>query len=287
MKPAINMKALRANLRDALCKYRAERPHLSLRAIAKNSGCNRYFLMKLIDENEANTSLDLNQVLNLSQFISGRSSFKEAAEVFGKEGEDVLAKTINLDYYSQKRISAKMNQLNLYDSYTYFVLVFASYAQGTKREYITKILGYQGEQTLKKLLNEQIVIEENGRIRLKEGDEFTLSTEIMKQRIPDYLKYHSFDRCFQNQQKNFICVYSEGLNEAAVKKIHALHANLNSEIQKILMNKKNYGDVPFFSFACMDRFYDCEEDSQDEAIDEEVLENETFTEEFVSIAECN
>lgn len=246
--------------------------------------------MKLIDENETNTSLDLNQVLNLSQFISGRASFKEAIEVLGKEGEEVVAKTFNLDFYNQKRIStsAKIHQLNLYDSYTYFVLVFASYAQGTKREYITKILGYQGEQTVKKLLNDEVIIEENGRIKLKDGDEFTVSLEIMKQRIPDYLKYHSFDRCFQNQQKNFISIYSEGLNEEAVKKIHTLHANLNSEIQKILMNKKNYGDIPFFSFTCMDRFYDCEEDDQHEESAEECLQDEDFSDdELASVAEYN
>ena len=276
MKPAINMKALKANLRDALVRYRNERPNLSLRAITKNSGCNRYFLNKLIEENDNNISLDLNQVLILSQFMTGRASVKEAIESSGQEVQDTISKIFNIDYLNIKRISSKMSRVNLYDSYIYFVLVLASYARGTRREYITKILGYKGEQTLRKLLREQIVIEVNKRIRLKEGNEFTLSPEVMKLRIPDYLKYYSYDRLLRQEQKNFLYVYSEGLNEKAVKRVHNLHARLNNEIQKIIMDENNHGEIPFFTFGCMDRFYDetetCEDGVEDDLESEEEAE---------------
>ena len=267
MKPAINMKALKANLRESLLRYRKERPHLSLRAIAKNSGCNRYFLSKIIDENDLTSCLDLSQVLILSQFMTGRTSIKETIEESSSELQDMLGKVFALDYFGPKQVSSKMSQVDLYDSYNYFVLVLASYLHGTKREYVNKILGYRGEQALKKLLRDDIVVEHNSRIRLKEGNEFTVSTEVIKQRIPDYLKYYSLDRCYQ--QKNFIHIYSEGLTESAVQKIYDLHARFNKEIQSILIEKENQGDVPFFSFACMDRLYDCDED---EEVGEEMLE---------------
>lgn len=258
MKPAINMKALKANLRDALLGYRRERPHLSLRAIAKNSGCNRYFLNKLIDENDISDSIDLNQVLILSQFVTGRSSVKEAIEASGSAIKEALEKIFNPEYVSSKQISLRMSRVDLYDTYNYFVLVLASYARGTRTDFVSKILGFRGVQALKRLLKDDIVVERNGRICLKEGNEFTLSHEIMKQRIPDYLKYHSFDRCYQ--QKNFIHIYSEGLTEEAVKKVYELHSRMNRDIQNILMDKNNHGEVPFFTFACMDRFYDGDEE---------------------------
>lgn len=262
MKPAINMKALKADLRDALLGYRRERPHLSLRAIAKNSGCNRYFLTKLVDETDTSSSIDLNQVLIFSQFITGRASVKEAIEVSGSSVKESLSAIINLDAWNERKISLRMSEVDLFNSDNYFVLVLASYGRGTKREYVNKILGYKGEQALRKLLSDEIVVEVNGRIRLKEGNEFTLSMEVMKQRIPDYLKYYSFERSYQ--QKNYIHVYSEGLTEEAIRKVYEQHLKLNAEIEAIISDKSNHGDIPFFSFGCMDRLY--EEESEENAL---------------------
>ncbi len=258
MKTTIDIKAVKASLREALLTYRRERPKLSLRAIAKNSGCNRYFLSKLIDENDTSTSIDLTQVLILTQFISGRICVREAIEASGSAVKEALEKIFNPDYIGSKQVSLKMSQVDLYDSYNYFVLVLASYSRGTKRELVHKILGFKGEQALKRLINDNIIVEVDGRISLKEGNEFTLSTRVMKQRIPDYLKYYSFDRCYQ--QKNFIHIYSEGLTEVAAKKIYDLHSRFHTDIQNILLDKNNHGDVPFFTIACMDRFYDSDEE---------------------------
>ncbi|MBI2602642.1 MAG: hypothetical protein HYW48_06265 [Deltaproteobacteria bacterium] len=259
MKPVINVKALKASLREAFLSYRRERPHLSLRAIAKHAGVNRYFLSKLIDDDDDNTSLDLSQVLILLQFITERSAVNEIIEASSQEVKDTFGKVFNLDYFGPKRVSAKLQHIDLYDSYNYFVLVLSSYGRGTKREFVSKILGFKGERTLKKLLNYGIVFEEKGRIKLKEGNEFTFSMDVMRQRIPDYLKFYSYDRCLQ--QRNFIHVYSEGLNEKGVQRVFELHQDLNSKIQKIISDEENWGDIPFFSFACMDRLYDCDEES--------------------------
>jgi hypothetical protein len=252
------MKAIKADLREALLAYRRERPHLSLRAIAKNSGCNRYFLTKLIDESDATTSIDLNQVLLLSKFISGRVSVKEAVESSGSVVKECLSKIINADYIMSREISLGINQIDLYDTFNFFILLFASYAQGVRRELVGKIFGQRGEQALKKLMIDGSIVEVEGRIRLREGNDFTLSLDVMRQRIPDYLKFHTFDNSFQ--QKNFIHVYSEGLSEDAVRKIYDIHARMNEEIKSVLMDKDNHGDIPVFTFSCMDRLYDSEED---------------------------
>ena len=190
MKPVINIKALKAHLRDALLGYRRERPHLSLRAIAKNSGCNRYFLTKLIDENDASSAIDLNQVLILSQFMTGRSNIKEAIEASGSIVKESLEKIFNPGFLGTREVSLRMSQIDLYDTHNYFVLVLASYARGTKREHVQKIFGFRGEQALKRLLKDGIVIEVKGRIRLAEGNDFTLSLDVMRPRIPDYLKFY-------------------------------------------------------------------------------------------------
>ena len=56
---------LKESLRNALELYIKKHPQLSMRAIAKKSGVNRYFLSKLLDTKDPTLSLDLNQVLIL------------------------------------------------------------------------------------------------------------------------------------------------------------------------------------------------------------------------------
>ena len=99
---------------------------------------------------------------------------------------------------------------------------------------ISTLLARQGAKVFGTDVNEEAG-QNTGNFIKEEGNDFTLSTEVMKEHIPDYLNHYSFDR--SNQQKNFIHVYSEGLNEEAIKKIHSLHANLNDQIQNILVKK--------------------------------------------------
>lgn len=260
METTIDMAAVKASLKEAFLNYRSERPHLSVRSISKLSGVNRYFLNKLLvnEDNQNPSNLDLNQVLLLSKFISEKNSLSEAINSSNREIRDTLSKIFNFDYLLKKEISPKLTHVDLYDTNIYFVLVLASYVKGTKREFVKKILGYRGEQVLRKLLKCDIVTEKRGRIFLSEGNEFTLSVDVMKQRIPDYIKYHNFNRGLK--QKNYLHVYSEGLNEEAVKKIFKVHEQADHEIQKIISDKESHGDVPFFSVAFMDRFYDSTED---------------------------
>lgn len=264
---ALSTEALKSSLRQALLEFRRERPQLSLRAIAKHSGVNRYFLNKLIDETDESSSLDLNQVLVLSKFITERDSVKEAIQASSHDVQQALKKIFNVDYLNQKNISSQLKDLNLYDSDIYFILVLASYSHGTKKELISKILGQKGELVLDRLLKENILVRTHDRIRLAEGNEFTLSTDVLKQRIPDYLKFYNYERNFQ--QKNFIHVYSEGLNRKAIRKIYELHASMNKEIQKILLKEENHGDIPFFSFACMDQMCEVEENKEEKLIQEQ------------------
>lgn len=268
------MRALKADLREALLAYRRERPHLSLRSIAKNSGCNRYFLTKLMSLSDISCSLDLNQVLILSQYLTGKASVREAIEHSRPAIREYLGKIFHSEFMSSREVSSRMGRVDLHDPYNYFVLVLASYARGSERDLVNKILGYKGELALRKLLNDGIVEEVEGRIYLREGNEITLSIDVMKERIPDFLRYHALDSQFR--QRNFIHIYSEGLTEGAIRKVYEIHAKMNSEISKILMDKSNHGDIPFFSFGCMDRLYD---DHRQDEIDGSSSEDELETRE--------
>jgi hypothetical protein len=246
--------ALKESLRKALSEYRREKAHLSLRAIAKNSGVNRYFLMKLLDENDTSTALDLSQVLLLAKFITQRESVREAIDSSSREVQEVLKRVFAVDY--ELVPEGKVNlfqQTDLYNPDNYLVLVLSTNSRGTKREYIQRILGERGEKALLELLAKGLIIEsEGGRIHLAKGTDFTCTFDIYKHQIPSYLRYYSPQRA--NQSRNNLHVVSEGVNLQGLRKVHQLHIEFYKNLLEILIDKENTGDIPMFSFGCMDTF---------------------------------
>ena len=246
---------LKNKLRDAIKEYRRERPKVSLRAIAKNSGVNRYFLTKLMDEEDLSDNIDMQQVLALSRFIIQKDSVSEVLHNSSLEVQEALHQIFNVDFTKNKKIFNLYESLNLYDRYTYFVLVLASFHSGSHESLFAKILGDAGAQQMQKLLKDGYLRRsDEGNIELKMGNEFTNSLDVLKQHIPDYLDFYSYAR--NGLQKNHIHVYAEALNRESILKIHALHAKLNRDLQAILEDPKNMGEIPFFSFACMDYMLD-------------------------------
>ena len=48
-------------------------------------------------------------------------------------------------------------------------------------------------------------------------------------------------------------VISEGVNFKALKKIQQIHSKAYKDIDKLLSDEKNWGDIPLFSVSFMDR----------------------------------
>ncbi len=244
---------LKESLRNALELYIKKHPQLSMRAIAKKSGVNRYFLSKLLDTKDPTLSLDLNQVLILSKYISNRESITEVIDSSNQNIKEVLRQVFAVDYEENRKIIASeiYEKVDINDKYTYFVLVLATYDLGTKHEFIQKILGERGENVLKELLDQKILVKKDGRIKLRKGNDFTYDFKVMIQRIPDYLGYYRQERALKKE--NFLHVISEGINITALHEIQKIHASAYKQISKIISKKENRGDIPMFSMSCMDR----------------------------------
>ena len=90
-------------LRKALLEYQYKRPKLSLRAIAKNSGVNRYFLSKLLDDSESSSALDLNQALMLVKYMTKRESLDEAIDESTGQVRDILSEIFHIDLNSSEK----------------------------------------------------------------------------------------------------------------------------------------------------------------------------------------
>jgi hypothetical protein len=256
--------ALKESLRKALQEYRREKSHLSLRAIAKNSGVNRYFLMKLLDESDTSVALDLSQVLLLAKFITQRESVREVIDASSRDVQEVLKRVFAVDYERQKSAVDLFQEVDLYNPDYYFVLVLSTYIRGTKRINIEKILGERGEKALLELLEKGIVYEKEGRIFLAQGKDFSCSFDIYKHHIPTYLRYYTPRRI--SQGRNNLHVVSSGVTLAALKKINQLHSAFYKNLMEIVLDKNSVGDIPMFSFGCMDTFLENLEDTKEEIV---------------------
>ena len=122
-------KDLKDSLRKALEAFKEKRPDLSIRAIAKKSGVNRYFLTKLLDTNDRSNTLDLNQVLILSKYITGRDSVTEAIESSPKDIREALHKVFpTINENKQMLVNSSLyEKVDLSDKTVYFVLVLSTY----------------------------------------------------------------------------------------------------------------------------------------------------------------
>ena len=69
------------------------------------------------------------------------------------------------------------------------MLVLATYGLGSKRDYIAKILGERGEIVLNDLINDKVIEEEQGRIKLSKHAELDPCTKAKMLRIPDFLTF--------------------------------------------------------------------------------------------------
>ena len=246
-------KDLKNSLRKSLEAYKEKRPDLSIRAIAKKSGVNRYFLTKLLDGNDKSNALDLNQVLILSKYITGRDSVTEAIDASPEDIRDALLRVFpTVSDSKQKLVALSLyDKVDLTDKTVYFVLVLATYGLGTKRDLVFKILGERGENILQDLLKNEVLKEEKGRIKLSSGTDFTCDFKLISQKIPDYFNFYRSER--HGTQENFVHVTSEGVNKKALHEVQKIHLAAYKKIIKVLEDPKNWGDIPLFSFACMDR----------------------------------
>lgn len=238
---------LKNKLRQSLLRYKNKHPHLSIRAIAKKSGVNRYFINKLLDEKDQTQSLDLNQVLILSKYITQRHSIKEVINASEKSIKNILQDIFIEGQLENKKIDAD-------DRYVYFILVLAAYGLGTKRDYVSKIFGEMGEKALDELLIQEVLVEASGRIRLRVATDLTFDIKLVLKRIPDYLNFYRLERRVKGE--NYLHLLSEGLNKKALQKIQKIHVSAYKQIAKVMTNKDSLGDIPVFSFACMDRLLD-------------------------------
>ncbi len=253
---AAETEELRESLKKALEAYRRERPNLSLRAISKNSGVNRYFLMKLLDERGDASSLDLKQVLLLAKFVTERAQSREYEDSTTSEVRKAIQKAFNLDLNAAAERLQKFVLDELSDSYQFLVLTLARHQHGISRAQIQNLLGMRGLKVCLSYLKSGILKEINGRVLFSEKYVFEEKEARIVQRFPDFLRFYSVARPQEGRHTHLV---SENINLETLKKIRKLYEGVHKKVLALVHEPESQGDISFFSLAAMTSFDEIEE----------------------------
>jgi len=118
--------SLRANLAD----YMSTRPSLSIRSIAKASGCNRYFLSKLTSGPGALKTYDFHQILLLLKFLNEKDNLRATLDSANSSVRDALMAVFKADCNatSSEKTIYKIPSGLFYDFDNFIIISLASHS---------------------------------------------------------------------------------------------------------------------------------------------------------------
>ena len=248
---------VKQSLKKMLEEYRSCRPNLSLRAIAKNAGVNRYFLSKLLDYKESD-KIDLDQILTFCRFMKNSenlpNTIKTQIEILQKYLFEKLA--INSAHNKTEVILDEDKEADLYNHQNFFILLLASCENGFTKKKIISILGENCKKNLQHLIKTNKIFEnKEGKIQLADNcNMLYISHAVLHHHLPSIIRYYDLEH--KGKNRNWISITLQGLNKDTIKKAVAIQNECATKLKELIHEKKNWGNNPFFSVICSDTLTD-------------------------------
>lgn len=249
----MGLSLVKKSLANLLQEYRNLRPNLSLRSLSRNIGVNRYFLTKILDENEK-VKFSLDEMLIFCKFMkdnlpASAQTSKELSVVQNFFAEHLGSSRIKIIHQNENQ------NIDFYDRFNFLVLMIACCDKGITRERIVSILGESATRSLNLLLKEKCLEElEDGTVRVLEGHPIVFSTALLSYHGPDLLRLHRLRA--QEQKRNHLDVKVQSLTKEAIEKVIELQKECDRKILDIIVNEENFGMNPMFSLSCVETFVD-------------------------------
>lgn len=243
------------NLKRDLIRYKQSKPHLSWRAVSKNSGVNRYFLNKILDENDQadrTKNVDLNQVVLLAKFL--RQKMPKDAGIQPQEQE--AADAVAIEPLTKFKTPVKSVVFDPYD--LRFFIVLGALRRNSKVTYddIRNVLGRNAESFLDDLIDfGALRIDSVGCLRLVDGKwpPLDVLTHVQARLLSQLLAANSFLPGPATNPHRIAQLEVAFLNERAMGRIHNLFNNFNRAVNAILEDPRSCGNVPTYIGGIFDQ----------------------------------
>jgi|GEM_PF-4489602 len=250
---SMGLSLVKKSLANLLQEYRSLRPKLSLRSLSRNMGVNRYFLTKILDDNDK-AKFSLDEMLIFCKFIKDNlpdspQISRELAVVQDFFSEHLGSSRIKLIHQSEDP------KIDLYDRFNFLVLVIACCDKGITRKRIIDILGEGASSSLKQLLKNKLLEElPNGAIRVLDGAPVFFSPALLAFHGPDLLRWYRLRS--QEHIRNYLDIKVQSLTKEAIEKVIELQKDCDKKILDIIVNEENFGMNPMFALSCVETFVD-------------------------------
>ena len=239
---------VKENLCIILQEYRRSRPKLSLRSIARNISVNRYFLSKVLEEGDS-TKLDLDQMLVFWKFMT---SIEPVSKDFQSRLESLKKYLLcYFGYTDPNFIHLDLNKpdLDLYDRNNFFILFLACCDFGMSRSKIISILGESCLPNLEEMLKNKFVVEtKDNKIKIFENKPIWFTHGLIRYHLNDILRFYQKN----HRGINYLNLIVQGLSKEGMEKAVAIQKDCGSKIEKLILDKKNWGPNPVFLLMCLD-----------------------------------
>jgi hypothetical protein len=126
--------------------------------------------------------------------------------------------------------------------------------KGVSASVIKDQFGNYGEEVLKMLIENKIMVKTNTSFYPINSEFLRLDREQVKEMIPVLNSF--YDAKHANQDRNFISMRIDSINRKALYEIYDLYASFDNRMTEILSQPENKGDIPFYGFAQLDTMID-------------------------------
>jgi len=242
-------------LRKNLADYMDSRPSLSLRSVAKLSGCNRYFLGKLVSDCPEVKNYDFNQIVLLLKFLNEKDSLRATVESAESPVRDALMAVFKPSYESRSG-SKKLLDVPvefLYDFDCFMIITLAS-IKNMSLERFGKCYPENRAYKIDYLIEREIIEIQQGIIKLTcPGEYLEIPLNVIELHIPEIIKRY-FTPAYGKKQ----CVMSylyQCVNREGLTKLHEVSSESVRKVSEIMANEKYVGDIPVYSINVMNSFF--------------------------------
>lgn len=241
-------------LKKGLLRYKESRPALSWRAISKQSGVNRYFINKIIEDepNLGKLSIDIRQVLLLSKFLSKKKSMKASTDAQETPLKEAIKNTMKVIYSSShgREEFEMMDQADAINFESFCILVLAHDHRGVPKNDIIEMLGAPSIDTIDYLVErKKIKINSDNKVTLTRKVFMDVTTDIRNWQIQNFIS-RFVKRTNHGKERQYSHLYVSRLNSKGLEKVIQANENFHEIIAKIMNNEELSGEIPVFSSSC-------------------------------------
>lgn len=243
------MSVLCNQLKDMVDGYFGSYPNVSINGLAKKSGVGATTIRRIINGSLKGDPAP-HTVLNLVSSIKKETNL--ANIILRTNGairillEDSFGSFVaELESY---KYDPNLNQ-ELTDPIKYIIYKLSSNRIGTSKTTILNMFGFLGEEHLNELIKKGLLFTEDGRIHAKEKN-FSIDINLAVKHTPFLLNFYKPEEIKEGH--NLFYSLSESLSIEGIKKIKEIQKAAIKEIHTIMNSPYFEGEIPYFSFFCMD-----------------------------------